>query len=183
MIDEEIRKTLDVDPSPDFLARVRTRIAAEPAPSTWRWSWGLAAGCALTASVVLATIVSRPHDAKSTTNVAQAPHAIAGNNTPPAVSPARGDAGPRQTHAVAPHMKSVAPRAPELEPEILIDQREMETLRGLIAGVRNGRIDLTAAQNSTSRAPAQLEPVADIVIAPLTIEPIAPVPGAEGVRP
>jgi len=36
MIDGEIRRALDVDPSPEFLARVRTRIAAEPSPSTMR---------------------------------------------------------------------------------------------------------------------------------------------------
>jgi len=49
--------------------------------------------------------------------------------------------------------------------------------------VRIGRIDLTAAQNSVSQVPAAPEPVTDIVIAPLTIEPIALVQGAEGVRP
>ncbi len=189
MIDEEIREALDVDPSPDFLARVRTRIAAEPEPSAWRWSWGLAAACALAASVVLATIVSRPHEAKPFTAVPAPAPAVARNNPPPAVSTRdgnthQGDAASRSFRAVTPHPKSTVVRIPEpeREPEILIDQREMRTLRVLIDGVRNGRVDLTAAMNSRSHAPAELEPVADIVVAPLTIEPIAPAPGAEGVR-
>jgi len=183
MIDDEIREALDVDPSPEFLARVRARIAGEPAPSAWRWSWGLAAACALATSVLLATIVLRPHETRLATEVAQPPHAIAEHHPPTAASTAQADAGPRPARGVTRPVKPVAAQAAESEPEILIDQREMQTLRRLIAGVRNGRIDLTAAQNSASHSPAEPEPVADIVIAPLTIEPIAPVPGAEGVRP
>jgi len=188
MIDEEIREALDVDPSPAFLARVRTRIAAEPEPSAWRWSWRSAAACALAASVVLATIVSRPHEAKPVTAVPAPAPAVARNSPQPAVSTREGDAhqvdgGPRSARAATPHTKTTVVRIPEPEPAILIDQREMRTLRMLIDGVRDGRVDLTAAMNSRSHAPAEPEPVADIVIAPLTIEPIAPVPGAEGVRP
>jgi hypothetical protein len=181
MIDEEIREALDVEPSPEYLARVRTRIAAEPASSTWRWSWGLAAGCALAASVVLATIVLRPHERRPAPEVTEPPHAIAESVSPPAVAPPR-EGGPPSTRAAMPHTNFIAARTRKPEPEVLIDQREMRTLRALIAGVRTGRIDLTASQNSRPHAPAELEPVADIVIAPLTIEPIAPAPGAEGVR-
>jgi hypothetical protein len=187
MIDEEIREALDVDPSPEFLARVRARIAAEPAPSTWRWSWGLAAACALAASV-LVTVVPRPHEAKPVTAVPAPPSAIAERSSAAAVSSGGGETrkspvGPRPIRAVTQHARSAAVRIPKSEPELLIDQREMQTLRRLIEGVRIGRIDLTASQNSRSHGPAELEPVADIVIAPLTIEPIAPVSGAEGVRP
>ena len=38
-IDGEIRRALAVDPSPEFLARVRARIAEEPAPGSRRLSW------------------------------------------------------------------------------------------------------------------------------------------------
>ena len=58
MIDEEIRKALQVDASPEFLARVRTRIASEPAPAAWRWSWGFAAACAVAASVVAVVVLT-----------------------------------------------------------------------------------------------------------------------------
>src|SRR5260370_303237 len=51
MIDQEIRDALNVDPSPEFLARVRTRVANEPEPSTWRWSWTIATVGALAAAV------------------------------------------------------------------------------------------------------------------------------------
>lgn len=35
-LDRELEAALGVEPSPEFLARVRTRIAAEPEPSRWR---------------------------------------------------------------------------------------------------------------------------------------------------
>ena len=60
MIDEEIRDALKIEPSPDFLARVRTRIASEPAPSAWRWSWTVAAAGAMAIAVVIAAVVTRP---------------------------------------------------------------------------------------------------------------------------
>ena len=69
------------------------------------------------------------------------------------------------------------------QPEVLIDPRERRALLQLIAGVRDGRIDLSAAQRSVTQVPTELDPVTDIVIAPLTIDPLAPVSGAEGVRP
>jgi hypothetical protein len=66
---------------------------------------------------------------------------------------------------------------------VLLDPAETRALRALIAGVRDGRVELSGAQHSTTPAPMALAPVTEIVIAPITIEPIAPQSGAEGVRP
>jgi hypothetical protein len=218
MIDEEIRAALDVDPSPEFVARVRARIATEPAPSASRWSWGLAVASALAASAVLVVIGSR-QPARPATNIA-ATSSAAGEHWPandgPTPKPGeeqtrsaeaqaldrnastpRGDAAgrhaqaatrqggavSRQALAMPTDANALAVRIVRSEPEILVDPREARALRQLITGVRDGRIDLTAAQTIASPAPAESEPVADIVIAPITIEPIAPVQGAEGVRP
>jgi hypothetical protein len=197
MIDEEIRAALDVDPSPEFVARVRTRIAAEGAPSAWRWSWGLAIATALAASATLMVIVSRPHTPPSTsvagTSAAGSENrpASEGSTAKPGAAELDTKAGraertrvavSRQARSRPIHTNALAGRM-RSEPEILIDPREADALRRLIAGVREGRIDLTAAQPIASPAAAEIEPVARIVIPPITIEPIAPVPGAEGVRP
>jgi hypothetical protein len=48
--------------------------------------------------------------------------------------------------------------------------------------VRDDRVDLEAVRQAASRAPMDLEPVADIVIAPIKIEPLAP-QGAQGEQP
>ena len=45
-LDRDIESAVGIEPSAEFLARVRTRIAAEPEPSAWRLSfepmWGVA---------------------------------------------------------------------------------------------------------------------------------------------
>jgi hypothetical protein len=202
MTDQEIRDALRVDPSPAFLARVRTRIASEPAPSAWRWSWTIAAVGAMAATVLIAVVMSRPrHEKPPAPDVAhaftpaEAPAGSTLQQTEPAGSTAVRRPGPSASARLE------APRAParlaeaqsakadsrtvpaQMASEILLDPAETRALRGLIAGVRDGRVDLSAAQMSTTPAAMDLEPLADIVINPITIEPIAPPSGAEGARP
>ena len=38
-IDAEVRRAMDVEPSSQFLARVRVRIAEEEAPAWWSFRW------------------------------------------------------------------------------------------------------------------------------------------------
>lgn len=60
-LDRELESALGVEPSPEFLARVRTRVAAEPESAPWRlairrWSFESLAGVAV-AGIVLAVVV------------------------------------------------------------------------------------------------------------------------------
>jgi hypothetical protein len=191
MSDREIQDALKVDPSPEFLARVRTRIANEPAPSPWRWSWNLVTAGALAAAAVIAVVIARPAAPRPERVQAARP----AETRPEARAPERQPAPP--SHLAKPGAERSAAgfahhRAPLVSgfsrtaaagPEILIDPRQARALRQLIAGVRDGRVDLSAAQKSVTSAPMELAPVTDIVIAPITIEPLAPLSGAEGVRP
>ena len=82
------------------------------------------------------------------------------------------------------HIPTVVAQRPTVaQPEILLDPAETRALLGLIADARTGRVNLAAVQNSVSPEPMALAPIADIVIAPITIDPIAPLSGGEGVRP
>jgi hypothetical protein len=201
MTDQEIRDALRVDPSPEFLARVRTRIANEPAPSAWRWSWTVAAVGALAAMVLIAVVMLRPKQEKpSAPDVVQAfpPSRTTESDKAPAGPSASAHATPvvsgfppalqsssaelRRGQAEAQSAKAGS-RTMSQGAEILLDPAETQALRRLIAGVRDGRVDLTAAQHSTPPLPMELAPHADIVIDPITIEPIAPPSGAEGARP
>lgn len=182
MIDREIQNALKVNPSPEFLAHVRTRIAGEAAPSAWRWSWTLAAAGAMAASLVVALVVSRPPAAISSAPVAQ-PFRAASDDA--GLKPRATEEGATKAPAARasrPVPAALKPRAADA-PEILLDPAETRALRALIVGVRDGRVDLTAVLTSEPPAPMALEPVTDIVIAPITIDPIAPPPGAEGARP
>jgi hypothetical protein len=197
MTDQEIRDALRVDPSPEFLARVRTRIASEPAPSAWRWSWTVAAATALAAMVLVAVVMSRPrHENPPAPDVAhgftpaEAPAGSTLKQTEPAGSTAVRRPGPSASARLE------APRAPARlaeaqsakagsgtlspDPEILIDPREGIALQRLLAGVAAGRVNLEPLARAVAQRAAldDLQPPADIVI-PLL--PLTPAPG-EGDR-
>jgi hypothetical protein len=190
MIDDEIKHALRVDPAPEFVARVRTRIANEPQQSPWRWSWIVVSAAAVAASLTIAIVWSRPQETiVPAPDVAQAVRGAAPPSAeafaPPSVKAfAPPSAGAFALAAASPRRSAKAFALPAAaEPEILLDPAETRALRALIAGVRDGRVDLTPVQTAAAPTAMDLEPVADIVIAPLTIDPIAPLSGAEGARP
>jgi cytochrome c556 len=59
-IDRALATALAVEPSPEFLARVRMRIASEPEPSDWRFPWVFAAS-ACTLAIAMAVTVMQMH--------------------------------------------------------------------------------------------------------------------------
>jgi hypothetical protein len=176
MIDDEIKDALNVDPSPAFLARVRTRVANEPAPSGWRRSWTFAAAGAMAAALVVSVIVSRPaqpRPAESFVAVGpKVPALRAEAVTAPASRSAKAFARP-----VSGFSQTVSPH----QPEILLDPAETRALRALVDGVRAGRIDLAAAQRSTPAEPMVLAPIGDLEIRVMTIDPLTPA-GEQGAR-
>jgi hypothetical protein len=193
MIDQDIRQALNVDPSPEFLARVRARVAREPAPSAWRWPRSFAAAAALAAAAVVAVTLSEPWKSERAQSP-EAPSSLRSANAPsvaPSRQPASAAMPPIGKRAIAKSQRRVfdehagaSGSSPTVaEAEVLIDPAEQRALQRLIAGVRDGRIDLSAAQSATEPAPPQLAPLTDIVITPINIEPLAPSSGAEGVHP
>jgi cytochrome c556 len=60
-IDRALATALAVEPSPEFLARVRMRIAREPEPSDCRFSWVYAAGACTIAIVIAVTVMQMNH--------------------------------------------------------------------------------------------------------------------------
>ena len=184
MIDREIKEALAMDPSPEFLARVRMRIANEPAPAQRRVAWWLAAAATVAAAIVFAIVLrpagsivrlkpdttadGRQPDTRSV-DVQLNPDAPSGNVRLPA---------PRESavRANAANAPSYARSGSLSEPETLLDPAETRALRALIAGVREGRIDLTPSTQATAPSVLDLEPIQELAIAPLVIAPV------EGVR-
>jgi len=62
-IDRALATALAVDPSPEFVARVRMRIASEPEPPDWRLSWVFAAGACTLALAMAVTLMEMNHPA------------------------------------------------------------------------------------------------------------------------
>ena len=187
-LDDEIARALAVEPSPTFLARVRTRIDQEPAPSAWRFGW--MAGAVAAAAVIVLAVVAQRGAAPVTNTPPLVARTVVEGSTP--TLPHVGSALGRTDHSIAIARPTARPEGralrPEfalhaIEPEVLIDPREKAAIQRLMAGVRSGRVDLSPVLSATVPTAMDLPPVDDLVIAPISIEPLAPQTGAEGVRP
>jgi hypothetical protein len=211
-IDREIQAALALDPSPEFVARVRTRIAAEPARATPWLSWKVVAAAALAAAMVATLVVSRqrgnpspfaqapkgegiplaPRAAIEPPRRAQTPVTPRGPavSGPSSAGPSRfssRDGFPPPLRSLRAELRRAGSRARRVatvraEPEILLDPGETRALRRLIAGTREGTLDLSASLEATTPTAMDLPPIDALVIAPLTIDPLTP-SGEEGVRP
>ena len=188
-LDRELQTLLGVEPSPEFVARVRTRIADAPSPAiSWFGAWRIAASIVAVAAVAIVAFVfsrdggkrvpsaSSVLDSRTVALFSSPTPELKGQALRVSVAPASPG---MQTHTAAQHESATPPRA---EPEILVDQREAAALRALIFGVRDGRIDLAPVLAASKPAVMELPPVVDIEIPAITIDPIAPGTGEEGVR-
>jgi len=182
-LDRELRRALSVEPSPEFVARVRMRIASEPARMPWRAPW-LFAAIAVAAAIIAAIVVQRGSGGPS---LGEATPLLAAR----AVTPSAGALPAVGSHKALPDVVSAFRRTVSgpaeaghyvrRDPEILFDPRESAALRALISGVRSGRLDLTPVLRASTTTAMDLPLTQDIDIPVITIEPLAPF-GAEGVR-
>src|SRR5436309_1624870 len=145
---DRFRASLDVDPSPEFLARVRTGIASEPRQAAWRWPWMFAAAGAMATLIAIAIVVSGPHEVSSVLPADRTP--LQARTVAPfsQIVPVASGFSRTERSAEAFALRPAAHQPPE--PEILIDPRESMALRRLIAGTREGTLDLSAALQATT---------------------------------
>jgi hypothetical protein len=171
-IDTLLRTELAVEPSHEFLPRVRERIRTEPAPSRWRSLW-IIAPLAASAVVVMAVAFSlRP-------------------GTPPAareaptttVRPAPADPRP------VPHEERLAktePRTAKSEPrtanreartassDVLIDPRQRDALASFVRLATQGTITGDSFKHTTEPPAVIEDQIKAIAVDPLAVSPIPP---------
>jgi hypothetical protein len=190
-LDREVAALLAVEPSPEFLARVRTRVAEEPEPAGWRLAWMFGAA-ATVATVVVALIVWPSPDATSSLVVTPSRRAP--------VEPARvAEAGP--VIATAPVTSSPQParrplavnvaaalvasdRAIDIDfPEVMLGENEVRAYTALIASIRQRRFDVAVPAAPDPNRTLAIEETPPVE--PLEIEPIVKVAALqpEGERP
>jgi hypothetical protein len=178
-LESELRRALAVDPSPEFLARIRTRVAAEPVHS--RFAWTVISPIVFAIAVVaVATVFLRRPPAPTGERATSVLAARTIATTPLTAAPSAPSriatiASSSQSSETARHVRSM-PATHVTEPEVLIAADEAEALRRLILGVQQGRLHLSPAL-------AVSPPFQDIAIEPITITPIPPLTGNEGARP
>ena len=180
-LERELERALAVDPSPEFLVRVRARIADEPAPASRGFGWlfaGVATVAAAAALVLAVRMVSpaRPPEAAPLLASKSIGFAV----IVPAVVP--GTVGPASVYAAARLRRDEQHDVPKVNArtaEPLFDARETTALQRLIADVRDARVDLTPL---AKEGPMPLPAMDPLVISPIVIEPLTP-GGIEGERP
>lgn len=178
-LDREIDAALDVQPSPEFLARVRARVSAEHVASPWA-SGRLLAGAGLVAAgvVVLVVVLPWPVREPGPAIPEQAREVRPASVEPvapgPAVAPTV-DASVR--HAERPSGTPAAPvrRAARVEerrePEVLISQDEAAALRRLFAAIGQGRVDPSALPSLESGS-GPMAPIEELVVDPIAVSPL-----------
>jgi hypothetical protein len=169
-IEREIEAALAVDPSPEFVAKVRARIASEPTrASWWHLRWPMVATAAAAAGVVMAVAWSWQPGV---------PERIAvGRGTDVVLTAATAEPATPQVSAekIANATRSRrggaigTPPSGSREPEVLISRDEQRGLELLLTAVRDGRLTPTlAAQLVAGDATVEADiPISDIVIEPL----------------
>lgn len=166
-LDREIEDLLAVDPSPEFVARVRQHIAGQPAPRAWWYSWRVATAGAGLAVVILAALfwpagpLAPVAPVAPTSERAPAPIAPTSESAPAPIAPIRASAiAPSRARAIGPS-------------EVQVPSTEADALRLLVTRVAQGRLpDMTeslALLDATG--PKWIE------VAPVEIDPI---PTGEG---
>ena len=191
-VDRELQAALGVDPSPEFVARVRMRIASEPPPRRWGVAWIAVAAAA--AAIVIAVVAARSMGERKESGQLLASRVL------PIVGKAidrggpgalrhddRAADGPVVTQRFTAVSADGRPKGVRYDDranaasKILIDPREAAALRRLLAGVSAGRVDLKAMLEPSPFVAADMAPVEDIEITPLSIEPLSV--SGEGARP
>jgi hypothetical protein len=161
-IDRTLRAALSEDPSPDFVARVRTSIIEAPRPSLFAGSWMPVAG--VVCVVVMITVwLPRENvpDQASATYLPSAMYSPRAPYLPPAVTPVS-----RLSSVVVPSFSSAKPD-PQL-PEVIIAADDVEAVRQFVSGARDRRFVATFEETYTPTAWA----MSDLAITPITVEPL-----------
>lgn len=166
-LDREIAAALDVEPSLEFRARVRARVATEPVHVPW-WRSPAWAGVSFAAAAAAVLLVGwtvwtpDPLAVEPPRIVARAPvHETAPvpevTSEPPVIRMASDE----------------RPQAPRVVrgSEVLVSAEEASSLRHLLAAIAQQRVE--PALPILGAGPAPLAPIEDIVVEPISLSPIA----------
>lgn len=191
-LERGIEHALAVEPSPEFLARVRTRISNEPVPARWIPNWPLLMTASAMAAIVVAAIVMRPGNQEPRGSTDASTLASRPLIAPVATLAPGTVLRPSIEAASVPRQATVRVGEPVNQvhdTEVLLARDETATLRRLVRGISSARVVATSTVPDLPAVVvvADIRAMSEIVVAPLApfssvnIEPLAPV-REEGVR-
>jgi anti-sigma factor RsiW len=174
-MDRAIDASAAVEPSPEFTARVRMKIAEQPAPASWFGRWVPAVAGALAVLALVVWLIPRadvtpPQPPNSVAKVAPPvtqPPSSASVTPPISKTPGtpRGPRAPVVANARPDLPEVLVPRDQQLGVQWLYEALEKQPVRmgGILAQV--------AAQTEAATAPIEIQ---ELKIAPLEIRPLQP---------
>ncbi|HET9385012.1 MAG TPA: hypothetical protein VFO67_07675 [Gemmatimonadales bacterium] len=171
-LEREIEAALAVDPSPEFLAKVRARVAEEEKPAGWLLRWHWVAGTVVTAAAVLLAVYAWREPEPAAAGREIAPIAVTRPQheaTLPVVT----------VPAIAEHQPGQAPARPARRraPEVLISEEEKSGFQVLLASL-NKQEDARQIQEALAKVETSGPPWLEI--SPIVIEPFSQFTAAEG---
>jgi hypothetical protein len=182
-LEREIEQALSVEPSPEFLPRVRAALPSDGGLRPWKVRWVWLGALSATVAIVAVFLVTNRSVMPEPRRLLNPPNGIVAAPEAPILVP----------EAPNPHVREVTRRKPvphasngasksSTEPEVLISRGESAALKRLMRGLREGRVEPSASDQSGIRG---AEPPKAIVVAPISaISPIAiePLGFERGVR-
>ena len=171
-LDREIESLLATEPSPEFVARVRARVASEPDPGRWRPSFIFATAGAV--AVVILAVIAWPsgEPVPSGDTRVPSPHVAEAIETVTSPEPLAPLQPVRRQPAIA--VVAVAPspdRAIDIDlPEVVIAENEMKAYTTLVSSIRRSRFDVAVPAAPDPNTPLDVKELPPVE--PLEIEPI-----------
>jgi hypothetical protein len=173
-LDREIAEALAVDPSPEYLPRVRAAVAEQASRAGWRlpWMWVGAGTAALAMGLAVAVYPT------AVTERPPVPDPPRAGGLPARPSPPDAPVSlPRQVPSRARARSGAAKPAVEARaPEVLIAREESAALRRLMHGVRHGMVEPADVEPAVSDVQAGGPPSAVLVLPMPAIPPVAIAP-------
>jgi hypothetical protein len=185
-LDREIASMLAVEPSPEFLARVRARVAEEPEPNTWRWSWVVATAGAVAVAIVTVIVWPSPESVPASDAAVPSPRVAEAVETiaPPPSSIAPSPRRAQPPTASARRLAAAPDRGIDIDlPEVVIAENEVKTFASLVASIRQSRFAAAVPEVPNPDTPLEIKELPSVEL--LEIEPIVRVAALqpEGERP
>jgi hypothetical protein len=176
-LEREIEALLSVEPSPGFVARVRSRVAEEPASSGWGWRWPIAAVATAMALIVVGVALWRPTERLASSASTPPTRAADGSVTAPVVAVPRDEpvvalTRRQPTRVVVPHQ----PIEIALPP-VIIAENETRAFAVLVRTAPTTRFDF--APTAPRAEPLEVDKMPKID--PVTLDPIVIKPLVNGV--
>jgi len=175
-LDREIESLLATEPSPEFVARVRARVATEPDPGRWRPSFIFATAGAVV--VVIVAVIAWP-------SREPAPAGPKGPALQVQIAPAPVQSIHRQPATLRIVAVAASPDRPiDIDlPDVVIAENEVKAYTTLVSSIRRSRFDVAVPAAPDPNTPLEIKELP--AVEPIEIEPIVrlAVLQTEGERP